>query len=247
MTWQRSVALVIKGQELAESDGIFCFFTQRFGKLWAVAKGVRGSRSKLAASLQPLTLVELIYLAREGRSLARIISCDILHPFARIKGDFEKIKRGYYVLELVDIVGQEGVAEPEIFAALTRVLYQLEEGQDRGNVPLRLFEWQLLSYSGFRPQVHRCMICQDERVERIRAIDIVLGGAVCEGCSHQVQGIEIGQEALSFMRKALGGEPPDLEGWVISVEADEQLGRVAEEYLSYHFGRELRSREFLHL
>ena len=70
MPLYRDEAIVLRTHKLGEADRIITLLTRRTGRVRAVAKGVRRTKSKFGARLEPGTHVDLqLY---EGRSLGSV-------------------------------------------------------------------------------------------------------------------------------------------------------------------------------
>jgi DNA repair protein RecO (recombination protein O) len=248
MPLHKSRAIVIKSINFGEGDQIVSFFTQLFGKLRAVAKGSRKHKTKLGASLQPLTLVELIYFAREGQELPRINSCDIVYSFPAIKGDFERIKRSYYGLELINLIIPEGEQEFKLFSLFTNFLFMLEKVSNIDSL-LRAFEWQLLAASGFKPQLSYCVVCKSSLKKEKVDFSVVLGGTLCNKCSAQFPDVvKISPEGLRSIKKALEIDFLTLgANWSLPEKLDKELRDIAQTYFSYHLNKEIKTAKFLYL
>src|SRR3984885_14228773 len=67
VTLYRDDGVVLRVQKLGEADRIITILTRRTGRVRAVAKGVRRTKSKFGASLEPFTHVDLLLYT--GRSL----------------------------------------------------------------------------------------------------------------------------------------------------------------------------------
>src|SRR3712207_2111879 len=67
----RDEGVVLRTQKLGEADRIITVLTRRHGKVRAVAKGVRRTKSKFGARLEPFSHVDLQLYT--GRTLDRII------------------------------------------------------------------------------------------------------------------------------------------------------------------------------
>ena len=59
MAVYRDQAIVLRTQKLGEADRIITLFTKEHGRLRAVAKGVRRTKSKFGARLEPTSYVDL--------------------------------------------------------------------------------------------------------------------------------------------------------------------------------------------
>ena len=87
MAVYRDEAVVLRTQRLGEADRIVSLLTRRHGRVRAVAKGVRRTKSKFGARLEPGTHVDLqLY---EGRSLDVVTQAETLAPYgAAVAGDY---------------------------------------------------------------------------------------------------------------------------------------------------------------
>ena len=104
-----------------------------FGKIKAVAYGVKSPKSRLGGSLELLNYGTLLFQHRENRELQNITDFNLLDGFDVMRSDFTRITYGCYFAELVDSIASEGVSNPEIFDLL-RTTYQFLAHAD--DVPL---------------------------------------------------------------------------------------------------------------
>src|SRR3989337_969412 len=94
-------AVVLKTIKLGEADRIVTLMTRSHGKVRAVAKGVRKTKSRFGARLEPFTLVNLmIYKGR--KDLDTITSADIVSSFDSLRTDYRRLTAAAAVVELVD-------------------------------------------------------------------------------------------------------------------------------------------------
>ena len=133
MAAQKTQAIVIRTFPLKEFHKIITFYTPDFGKVKAVAYGVKSPKSKLGGSLELLNHGTLIFQHRENRELQNITDFNLINGFDTIRSDFTRITYGCYFAELVDSIASEGIASPEIFDLLRTTYQFLVEAND---VPL---------------------------------------------------------------------------------------------------------------
>src|SRR5512134_1529734 len=95
-----SEAIVLRHNDWGEADRLLWLYTRKHGKLRAVAKGVRKSRSRKAGHLEPFTRVSLL-LAR-GRESLLITQAEAVEPYLSLRNDLLKTTQALYVLELID-------------------------------------------------------------------------------------------------------------------------------------------------
>src|SRR3954470_572871 len=112
MALYRDTGVVLRVQKLGEADRIVTILTRRYGKVRAVAKGVRRTRSRWGARLEPFNHVDV--QCYTGRSLDVITQAQTLDAFApAVVADYGAYSCGSAILETADrLVAEEG--EPSL-------------------------------------------------------------------------------------------------------------------------------------
>src|SRR3954469_5063159 len=88
----KTEAVVLRSIRLGEADRVLHLYTQRRGRLGAVAKGVRRVRSRFGGRLEPLSRVQLVL--HEGRGdLCTITAADTVHAHASLRERRSAIER----------------------------------------------------------------------------------------------------------------------------------------------------------
>ncbi len=167
----KTQAIVLRQRKLGEADKIVTLYTSHGGRVDAVAKGVRRTKSKLAGHLEPLTLGS--YLLAEGRELDIVTQAETVDAFPGLREDLERLSRGLYCAELVDRLTPERSEGNPIFRLLHETLGYL--GTSPGyELAVRRFELRLMDQLGYRPALSACAVCDsavaasDELLERLR-------------------------------------------------------------------------------
>jgi len=96
---------VLRTYKLRESDRIVVFHTAENGKVRAVAKGVRKTKSKFGARLEPMSHVKL--LLYRGRELDIVSQAESVEPLAPLLSSLDRASQGLAVLEAVDQLSLE--------------------------------------------------------------------------------------------------------------------------------------------
>ena len=231
MPLYRDSGVVLRTIRLGEADRIVTFLTEGRGKVRAVAKGVRKTKSRFGSRLEPISHVALqLY---EGRELDTVTQAETLDHFRPIREDLERVSRATALLEVADQVAQEG--EPN--GALYRMLVGALRALSANSSPLLVtgFYWKLLSLEGFHPMLEECAGCGNDGP--FVAFDLTEGGVLCRNCR---RGQPISGEALAMIRRILGGslaaaltEPPS----PFTAEAEQLATRAME----HHLERRLRT------
>ena len=227
----RDEGVVLRTMRLGEADRIITLITPEHGKVRAVAKGVRKTKSKLGGRLDLVTHVSL--LCWRGRELDVITQAEIIDLYRPIREDLDKMPVAFTMLEVVDQVAVERHAMPDLFRMLTGALTTL--AGEGGAVLLGAFLWKLLALEGVSPVVDACASCGEP--EPLVAFDEGVGGFLCRSCR---SGHAVSEETVALVRQILGGrlrqalaEPPSR----VTAEV-ERLATIATEY---HLDRRLRS------
>ena len=230
----RDDAVVLRTYKSGEADRVVVLWTRAHGKVRVIAKGVRKSTSRLGASLETLACVNVDLVATRGPFfVARHVSTT--QRLTTLRSSYERINAGYAVVEVVDAIPTDDVADEGIYDLLVRVLLALDnEAFDPTLVPASFF-MKLLAYDGSAPVLDECANCQS--TGPLVAFDAQVGGALCVNCR---SGSPISPVALDLLRRILGGDlaqvlrgaPPEGAGEAMAITHDA---------IELHFGKRLRA------
>jgi len=97
----RDDGVVLRTQKLGEADRIVTLLTRQNGRVRAVAKGVRRTKSRFGARLEPFTHVDV--LIHPGRSLDVITQAEVIRPYGvPLVGDYPRYTAGIAMLETAE-------------------------------------------------------------------------------------------------------------------------------------------------
>ncbi len=223
--------VVLKTIKLGEADRIVTVFTRANGKVRAVAKGIRKTKSRFGARLEPFTRAELIIY--KGRNLDTITQADILTSFDEIRVDYGKLRAGAALLDVVEKITPERERAFPTYALLIGGLRALAEG--RPNV-VPSFLVKLLSISGYHPQLTSCSGCGDDAV--LGAFSPALGGAICQACWHEAgDSIRMATADIELMARLLSSD----FGQPATASTTLAMTQALRKYAEYHLERPLKT------
>lgn len=194
----RDEAVVLRTYKLGEADRIVVLMTAGRGKVRAVAKGVRRTKSRFGGRLEPPSHISL--LGFEGRNLDGINQVETVEAYGAIRRDFERMTDAVALVEAAEQVGREGESDPGLFKMLTGALRTLASAPERPALLVGAFYWKLLAAEGVVPVVEHCVSCGAPEVV---SFDISVGGALCR--EHR-QGIPLDAATVDVIRQVLGGQ-----------------------------------------
>lgn len=231
MRLYRDQAVVLRTIKLGEADRIVTLMTEGRGKVRAVAKGVRKTKSRFGGRLEPTSHIAVQMY--EGRELDTVTQVETVDHFRAIRDDLDRVARAQALLEVVDQVAQEHQANAPLYRMLVGALRALATA----NAPLLVpaFFWKLLALEGFQPLLDQCAACGagDDLV----SFDLDEGGVLCRS---DRRGVAISPEALDLMRRILGGGLADALNEPAS-PATHEVGHLATSALEHHLERRLKS------
>ncbi|HVF53725.1 MAG TPA: DNA repair protein RecO [Actinomycetota bacterium] len=223
----RDEGVVLRAIKLGEADRIVTIFTRGNGKIRAVAKGVRKTKSRFGGRLEPFTRVNLMLY--RGRDLDTITSAEILTSFEALRTGYAGIARASAVVDAVDKVTPDRERLVSVYELLIAGLDALAARPGPTIVPAFLVK--LLSISGYHPQLNTCAGCGSPSTA---AFSPILGGVSCEMCAmgdHSSVAIPI--ERIALLSRLLShdfGEPAD-------DETAASLTRLLTRYAEHHLER----------
>lgn len=239
----KTTAIVLRQRRLGEADKIITLFTPNLGKIDAVAKGVRRTRSKVAGHVEPLTYTAFM-LAR-GRELDIITQAQLIEAFSGLREDLERTSRGLYAAELVDRFTPERQENFQVFRLLLETLRRLTT-EERLDITLRYFEMRLLGYLGYQPQTKECVLCSGTLTPVVNGWSAEAGGVLCPECARKApMSRSLTVNALKLMRLLQRGDVAAVAKVHTAPSLEAELERHLREYILYVLERDVRSTRFL--
>jgi DNA repair protein RecO (recombination protein O) len=247
----RDDGIVLRTQKLGEADRIITVLTRRNGRIRAVGKGVRRTRSRFGARLEPFTHVDLLLYT--GRSLDVITQADTVRAYGEpLAADYPRYTSGMAMLETAERFAPEE-KEPTLrqFLLLVGGLRALGEAGHDPRLVLDAFLLRSLAVAGYAPALEECAVCgtpdpaaaaQGEATvdpgAGSRAFGIAAGGLTCRSC-RPAGAATPAARTIALMGALLRGD------WAYS-DASEQRFRVecsglVAAYLQWHLEHSIRS------
>lgn len=227
-------AVVLRTMRLGEADRIVTLLGRASGKVRAVAKGVRKTKSRIGGRLEPFSHVSVMLWRGRG-DLDTVSQVEVVEPFRHVREDLRKLALGEIMLEAADRVVQERERTPRAFTLLVEGLQGLDRGPSEATgspLVLAAFLLRLAAVAGFAPRLDRCAEC----AAAAGWFSPPQGGAVCGRCRSR-DAEEVGSGVLELLSDAVR------EGAWMSTDPAvvDTAVRLARYYTEYHLERRLRA------
>ncbi len=178
--------VVLARRDWREYDRLITLYTEKYGKVETVARGVRKITSKLAGNLEPMTYARFM-LAR-GRTFDVVASSVKQSSFQIAQNDLGAFALASYFLEVLDRLTRPNLPDHELFALLVEYLDELERDvalHDGSPVFQRLlltefFLLRVLHQLGFLPALETCAAGRETLPHAELWFSFAHGGLVCD-------------------------------------------------------------------
>lgn len=238
----KTEAVVLRSLRYGEADRILHLYTPQRGRISAIAKGVRRTKSRFGGRLEPFFRLQLILY--QGRSdLLTVTSAETVDGYPRLREDGPSLDSAARACDAVSRLFETDEAHPGVFALLCNELALLDAGaagaggtaSHATHANQLAFRLKLLLAAGLAPQLAACAACGE--ADHLAGFSGAAGGVVCSAC--EATGFALTEEAHAFMTGALGASLADVP------QANERALREAEraihETLEHHAHVRLRA------
>ncbi len=232
----RDEAVVLRTQDLGEADRIVTVLTHSYGRVRAVAKGVRRTSSRFGARLEPFSVIDV--QLHTGRSLDIVTQVETLAPHGRaICADYGQYTTAMAMAETAERLTEvEKEPATQQYRLLVGGLRALGEQSHAATLVLDSYLLRSLAIAGWAPSFADCARCGMPGPHRAFAVGH--GGAVCTTCRPPGAAAPA-PETFELLGALLTGD------WTT---ADASEGRARREasglvaaYTQWHLERALRS------
>jgi DNA repair protein RecO (recombination protein O) len=221
-------AIVLRSIRYGEADRVLHLYSERHGRLGAMAKGVRRVRSRFGGRLEPLSRVELV-LHRGRGELCTVTSAETVDAHPSLRERRAALERAGQACDAVLRLLDSEEANRPAYNLLCRELKLLDtEPAAAVRAQALAFRIKLLLAAGFAPELSACASCGER--EHLRAFSASAGGVVCPGC--EAGSFPLSADAHGFLVDALAR--PLAEFPAAPERALGQADRAIAETIEYH-------------
>ncbi len=228
-------AIVLRSLRYGEADRILHLYTPSRGRIGAIAKGVRRTRSRFGGRLEPFCRVRLV--CHEGRGeLLTVTGVETLEPHAALRDSAATLDAAARACDAVARIFETGEPHPAVYNLLANELALLAGDPAHAcHANALAFRLKLLVAAGLAPALASCASCGE--VEHLSGYSAAAGGVVCTAC--EAGSFTFAQDTYEFMTAALAR--PLAQAPPASAQALREAERAIAETLEHHAHLRLRS------
>ncbi|HZK43822.1 MAG TPA: DNA repair protein RecO [Syntrophomonadaceae bacterium] len=240
--YSKSRCIIIKTIDFKDADKLVTLFSERQGKVRAIAKGIKKPNSSLRACVQPFG--HSFFSFSRSRGLGLITQGKLLDFYGFIRDDISLSLNTIYLMELLDKSLMENAPLARLYQITVNVLETLNNPELPYNpLLLRYYEMSLLKELGYMPLLDQCVSCNKSNVN-LNFLSISEGGTVCDVCAKQTRNnVTISGESLAILRLLAHSNVTILARVKISERSLRQIELVLEKYLEYYLEQRLNVKD----
>jgi len=240
----KTEAVVLRSFRLGEADRVLHLYTLDRGRVGAVAKGVRKTKSRFGARLEPLSHAALM-LHQGAGDLQTVTGADLVRPHSATREDYYRLSVGLIGAEAMLRLFSEQEANERAFTALTRFLDVLDEtptstGRAALDPLVLSFQLKLLWLSGYLPHLTSCAECGTGDVPLV-GYSPRAGGGVCAACAGRTEALGLSPEGVRGIEELLGSPLSEAAAVGMGERATRDALKVITSSYEYHGGFRLRT------
>ena len=182
MALYKSKGIVLRSIRYGEADRILDLYTLDAGLVSAIAKGVRRTKSRFGARLEPLSCVD--FVAYQGRTLDTVTQAELLRSFRGVREDLARFDTAARMVGSVRALSGGDEADRRVFNLLYNGLDVLEKHDSGFEAVEAAFGLKLSILAGYAPQFDACSNCAVGPEEAPESLYFApdLGGLLCSEC-----------------------------------------------------------------
>jgi DNA repair protein RecO (recombination protein O) len=229
----KTEAIVLRSIRYGEADRILHLYTPGHGRLSAIAKGARRSRSRFGARLEPFFHIRAVL--HEGRSeLLTVTGVDTVSAHGAVRDHASTLDAAARACDSVARLFETSDPHPEVFVLLVNELSLLNADPAQARTANGLaFRLKLLLAAGVVPQLAACAMCGE--TEHLGGFSGAAGGVVCSSC--EAGSFPLEEDAYRFLVGALGAplaQAPDASDRALR-QVERAIGETVEHHAHVRF------------
>lgn len=179
----KNEAIVLKKTKFSDSSLIVQFYTKNNGKISALIKGARSSKSKIGAKIDLLNHVEIIFYQKEEKELQLVTQVNLVNHFKFIKENLDKIRYASAISELIIKLIPDHEIHEKLFRGTVRIFNLLNESEKSEGYLFAQYLLFFIKEIGYEISFDECSICGNKIEGMTDNAFSFASGIVCNNCN----------------------------------------------------------------
>jgi DNA repair protein RecO (recombination protein O) len=236
----RTRAIVLRTVDQGESDRRLHLYTERLGRVSAVAKGARRSRRRFPGVLELFSALDVALVESPRTSLLRVDSAALERAFEGLSADVGRYAIACEFVEILDRACADRESHPDLVRFALGVLDVLDSARPDRLLAL-LVRAKTFARLGFRPQLASCAVCGEPLADVGRvAFSVRAGGAACGGCAAPDDD-SVSPELLRALDAGLRTPLRERDRLGLTARGVHRAEELLDRFFRFHVGLELRA------
>ncbi|MGR3302336.1 MAG: DNA repair protein RecO [Candidatus Scalindua sp.] len=241
MDFCKTPAITLRRTDYKDSSQIITFYTRDFGKIQALAKGLKRSVKGISGGIDLLTYNHIVFIQRASSSLNILTEWALLDNFHLLRNNSRKYYSALYILELVREFTEENDKNEPLFDLFKNTLSEIANKGDP-TVNTIAFEVQLLALLGYLPEMRCCASCKAKvDAKLLSSFSASEGGVLCTDCSRRIrEKVKISGGSIATINYLAGKKVQDTGRLSIQSSLQVEIRKLLIYYLSFILDKKLK-------
>jgi DNA repair protein RecO (recombination protein O) len=178
----KNEAIVLRKTKFSDSSLIVQLYTKEKGKISALLKGARSSKSRIGSKIDLINHVEVIFYNKEHKELQLVTQVNLIDHYSHIKEDLDKIKYASAVCELILKLIPDHEVNEKLFRGSVRILHLIDIPNRDEILHFAQYLLFFIKEIGFEITFDRCSSCGNNLDKSDTNAFSYSNGIVCNNC-----------------------------------------------------------------
>ena len=246
MDFCKTPAITLRRTDYKDSSQIITFYTRDYGKIQALAKGLKRSVKGISGGIDLLTYNHIVFIQRGSSTLNILTEWALRDNFHLLRNNSRKYYSALYILELVKEFTEENDKNEPLFDLFINTLYEMTNKGDP-TVNTIAFEVQMLALLGYLPEMSHCVNCKAKvDAKRFPSFSASEGGVLCADCSRRIrEKVKISGGTIATINFLAGKKVQDTGRLSIQSLLQVEIRKLLIYYVSFILNKELKMWRYL--
>lgn len=235
--------LIIKEQNVGESDRLITILTEDEGIIRAFVKRANTIKNKNLSSTGLMTLSR--FLLYKGRDKYIVKEAFAVEVFFELRKNIELLSLAQYFCEIILSLNITPDDAKEVLSLALNSIYLLCKGTIDKDIIKSVFELKAISIVGFMPDLVCCNVCGCYECDKMY-FSLSNNVIYCDKCYNESKGyaILLSSSALKAMRHILYSPKKELFNFNVSGQSKKILNFTTETYVKSVVNQEFKALDF---